>query len=315
MHLLQAQAGAIADGSEAVDLGQTPGDIVVLSAADTELANLAQARASLPEQIGRVRIANLMQLGHNLSIDVYTDAVIRNAKLVVVRLLGGVGYWPYGVEQLILACRETGAMLALLPGDDQPDVELAAQSSLPADAYNRLWQYLVQGGPDNARHFLAYCADLIGNPSTWSEPVPLLRAGLYWPGHDRPSLADLQSRWTEGAPVAAVVFYRAHLQAGNLEPIDALIGALQRHGVNPLPFYAASLKDPACADLAAHLLGRPVPVLSSTPWGSPFRDRAGRVRKHRSMPSTARFYRSFCPAGLRTVGAPARMACRRAISR
>ena len=44
MHLLAAQPGGIADGSEPVDLGQSPGDIVVLSAADTELANLAAAR-------------------------------------------------------------------------------------------------------------------------------------------------------------------------------------------------------------------------------------------------------------------------------
>ena len=43
MHLLAAQPGAIADGSEAVDLGQSPGDIVVLSAADSELACLAGA--------------------------------------------------------------------------------------------------------------------------------------------------------------------------------------------------------------------------------------------------------------------------------
>ena len=39
MHLLKAQPGVVADGSEAVDLGQTPGDIVVLSAAGTEFAS------------------------------------------------------------------------------------------------------------------------------------------------------------------------------------------------------------------------------------------------------------------------------------
>ena len=38
MHLLAAQPGVVSDGSEAIDLGQSPGDIVVLSAADTELA-------------------------------------------------------------------------------------------------------------------------------------------------------------------------------------------------------------------------------------------------------------------------------------
>ncbi|MCH8925887.1 MAG: hypothetical protein IH924_07080 [Proteobacteria bacterium] len=47
MHLLQAQPGGIADGSEPVDLNQSPGDIVVLSAADTELASLAAARGRL----------------------------------------------------------------------------------------------------------------------------------------------------------------------------------------------------------------------------------------------------------------------------
>ncbi|MCH1755063.1 hypothetical protein MKL74_01895 [Brucella abortus] len=43
MHLLLAQKGTISDGNEAVDLGQTPGEIVFLSAADTELASIAQA--------------------------------------------------------------------------------------------------------------------------------------------------------------------------------------------------------------------------------------------------------------------------------
>ncbi|MDH3793434.1 MAG: cobaltochelatase subunit CobN, partial [Rhodospirillales bacterium] len=145
MHLLQAQAGAIADGSEAVDLGQTPGDIVVLSAADTELANLAAARGAFGEDFPSLRLANLMQIGHNLSVDIYAESVAAEARLVVVRLLGGIGYWPYGVEQLRAVCAERGIPLALLPGDDQPDAELAAQSTLPQEACHRLWQYCVHG--------------------------------------------------------------------------------------------------------------------------------------------------------------------------
>ncbi|MHC8507786.1 MAG: hypothetical protein ACYYKD_00045 [Rhodospirillales bacterium] len=44
MHLLAAQPGAVSDGSEAVDLGQSPGDIIFISAADSELALIARAR-------------------------------------------------------------------------------------------------------------------------------------------------------------------------------------------------------------------------------------------------------------------------------
>ncbi|HIP77013.1 MAG TPA: hypothetical protein EYH07_00905, partial [Kiloniellaceae bacterium] len=120
MHLLQATPGAIADGSEAVDLGQTPGDIVFLSAADTELAALAAAQAALGDEAPSLRLANLMQLGHNLSVDLYVEQVISGARLVIVRLLGGESYWPYGVEQIHAACREQGIALAMLPGDEQP---------------------------------------------------------------------------------------------------------------------------------------------------------------------------------------------------
>jgi cobaltochelatase CobN len=266
MHLLQAQAGVVADGSEPVDLGQEPADILILSAADTELANLSAAAGSFGDDLPSLRLANLMQLSHNLSVDLYADRVVSRAKMVMVRLLGGVGYWPYGVEQLSAVCRERDIPLALLPGDDQPDAELARLSTLPGEACHRLWQYCVHGGPDNARHLLAYAASLVGRDLDWQEPKPLLRAGLYWPGRDRPSLEDLRAEWRESAPVAAIVFYRALLQASNLAPIDALIAALRRAGVNPLPVYCASLKEPLSAETVASLLAEAGPgiVLNGT---------------------------------------------------
>ncbi|MGE4220762.1 MAG: cobaltochelatase subunit CobN, partial [Alphaproteobacteria bacterium] len=254
MHLLQAQAGVVSDGSEAVDLGQTPGDIVFLSAADTELAALAAARAELGGGYPRLRLANLLQLRHNLSVDLYRDAVIGHAKLVIVHLLGGTGYWPYGMEQVVEACREGGIALALLPGDDKPDPEFQARSTLPATACHRLWQYLVHGGPANARNLLAYAADLTGTPMDWAEPAPLLRAGPYWPGETPQGVDDLRPHWIDGAPVAALVFYRALVQAGNLAAVDALIDALRARGVNPLPVYISSLKEPVAAGILHGLL-------------------------------------------------------------
>src|SRR5690348_9387892 len=99
MHLLAATPGQVTDGSEAVDLGQTAAEIVLLSAADTELACLAAAQKALIARdpiAPSLRLANLLRLKHNLSVDVYADVVIAHAKLIVVRLLGGRSYWPYG---------------------------------------------------------------------------------------------------------------------------------------------------------------------------------------------------------------------------
>lgn len=261
MHLLAAQPGLVADGSQAIDLKQTPGEIVLLSAADTELAALAAAHARLGPGQPSLRLADLKQLGHHLSVDLYVERVARHAKLVIVRLLGGTGYWPYGVEQLVAACRAHAIPLALLPGDDQPDTELSLLSTAPAEACRRLWRYAAEGGPENARHLLLYAASLIGYRADWREPAPLLSAGLYWPGLLQPSFDDLRTRWQEGQPTAALVFYRALVQAADLAPIDGLIEALAAHGLNALPIYVTSLKDPISAGLIGELFAATSPAI------------------------------------------------------
>ncbi len=253
MHLLAATPGGVTDGSEAIDLGQTPADMVVLSAADTELSGIARAFAGMEDGFPTLRLANLMHLAHNMSVDLYVEDVVREAKLVVVRLLGGVGYWPYGIEQVAEACREEGIKLAVVPGDDAPDDELARLSTLPREACHRLWQYCVHGGPDNAAGFLRYCASLLGRDADWAEPAPLLRAGVYWPGVANPDIDALRKAWAMDAPVAPIVFYRAHVRAGNLAPIDALIESVSARGLNPLPVFVSSLKDPVSAGLVEDL--------------------------------------------------------------
>jgi cobaltochelatase CobN len=266
VHLLSTTPGTVDDGSEAIDLVQTPGDIVFLSAADTELACLVAGRSRLDAAFPAVRLANIMRLGHNLSVDLYVDSVIRGAKIVIVRLLGGRSYWPYGVDEVEAACRKAGIAVAFLPGDDQPDPELASRSSVAAEDCHRLWQFLVQGGIDNAHNCLAFAASLIGATAEWREPRPLMRAGYYLPGIATPDLAAISTTWTVGAPVAAVVFYRALVQAGNLAPIDALCSGLRAAGLNPLPLYVTSLKDPPAAAIVEEALAETSPdvILNAT---------------------------------------------------
>ncbi len=189
------------------------------------------------------------------------------ARLVVVRLIGGVAYWPYGIEQIVAACRENGVALACVPGDDTPDADLMGRSTLPAEAVHRVWRYLQEGGPDNATQLLAYADDLIGRGGEWREPAPIPRAGLYWPGLDRPDLAAIRARWPRpDAPAVPVVFYRALVQAGQLAPVDALVAALAERGLGAVPLYVQSLKEPVSAALVADTLAgcRPAVVLNAT---------------------------------------------------
>jgi cobaltochelatase CobN len=243
MHLLAATPGAISDGTEPVDLGQTPADVVIISAADTELAALSEARAQMPAP-PTLRLANLMHLAHPLSVDLHLDHCATKSRLVIVRVLGGAGYWKYGLTQYAARLHDAGVPAAFLPGDDKPDPELRGLSTVQGKDYDTLWSYLVEGGPQNSVNALAYAKAMLDGTDPPAAPAPLLRAGVYWPGAGLADLHKAQATWTQGAPVVPIIFYRALVQGGGLNPINKLTRSLSRAGLNPLPIFVASLKDP-----------------------------------------------------------------------
>ncbi len=264
MHLLLAQKGTLADADEAIDLGQSPADIVFLSAADTELAALAAAHGDGAGP--SLRLANLLQLSHPMSVDVYCECTIARSRLAVVRLLGGESYWSYGLEALAATAKKEGVRLAVLPGDDRPDPALARFCTLEPNHCDRLWQYLLHGGPDNAAGFLAYCAHLLGEADEPAGAAPLIKAGCWWPGEGVCTLDAIAPHWRAGRPVTAITFYRALVQSGGLAPIEAMVAALDERGLNALPVFVTSLKDPVSAETVRTIFAQTNPdvVLNAT---------------------------------------------------
>ena len=256
MHLILAQKGQINEGNEAVDLGQSPGDILVLSAADTEIASLAAAQHGLGGEVASLRLANLMQLAHPMSVDTYADRTAAHARLIVVRVLGGAGYWPYGLEKLYTLAVEHDIAMAVLPGDDKADPALSQYCTVAPNHCQMLHQYLVQGGPQNSANFLRYCHWLMGAAADEPEaPSPLLKAGLWYPGKGICHPSDLPGAWVSDRPVVAICFYRALVQSGGLEPIAALVDALGNEGMNALPVFVSSFKDAVSVETVRGLFG------------------------------------------------------------
>lgn len=243
MHLLAATPGSVDDGKEPVDLDQTPADVIFISAADTELAALSTARSEMSDPPD-LRLANMMHLQHPMSVDLHIESCASKAKLVVARVLGGVGYWKYGFEQYAARLSDSGVSFAALPGDDKPDPELRQFSTISDQDYDALWAYLVEGGPKNSVNFLHYCNFIIDQANQPQAAEPLLRAGVYWPGAGISDLISVRARWVKDASIVPLVFYRALLQGAGLNPINRMVKAMLRTGINPLPIFVASLKDP-----------------------------------------------------------------------
>ena len=171
MHLLSAQAGALQQDGEAIDLAQSPAPIVFASAADSELMMLAAAADRAADS--DLRLANLLRLGHNLSVDLWLDQTVQHAQLVVVRLLGGPAYWQYGVDELTALALSGKIQLALLPGDATPDPILQQRSTLHPDDWTKLHGLFTAGGPDNADTLLAAFRTLaFPSPGAARRPLP-----------------------------------------------------------------------------------------------------------------------------------------------
>jgi len=88
MHLLPRERHDLEEAGEAVDLAQTPAELVLLSFSDADLAVAAEAARAAG--LGSMRLASLGKLRHPLSVDLYVERVLSQARTIVIRLLGGL---------------------------------------------------------------------------------------------------------------------------------------------------------------------------------------------------------------------------------
>ncbi len=179
MHVPRIETRTLDETVEALDLGQTPADIVFLSFSDSDLNALASAYDAFPEPKPSLRIASLAALRHPFSVDLYLERVCARAKLVVVRVLGGADYWRYGVDELTALASRSDLKLALLPGDRRRDTRLDEASTLDPEAVLQIWRYFDEGGPENMAACLAFLASEIGGAAAAPRPAPVSAFGCF----------------------------------------------------------------------------------------------------------------------------------------
>lgn len=127
MHILNVTTASLDDLIEPIDLGQTPAPMVALSFSDSDLQALSGAARAVGPDLPALRLAALRDLRHPMSVDLWIDRVAASARVIVIRLLGGHDWWPYGCDRLAAVARARGIALALLPGECRAeDTRLAA---------------------------------------------------------------------------------------------------------------------------------------------------------------------------------------------
>ncbi|MBD2494845.1 cobaltochelatase subunit CobN [Nostoc sp. FACHB-280] len=258
MHRINAKSVGWNQSESLMFLEQTPAPFVFITAADTDIQTLAAAVTKLPTNFPALRVANLLQLQQQITIDTYSEQVLELAKVIILRLLGGRAYWGYGLEVVQEIVQRNGTTLIVMPGDDALDPELVAQSTVPVEIVNQVWQYFNEGGVNNFVNALQFIADTCLETSFQPLPPQIVpRVGFYeWGGEggkeDKGDKGDKgeenQLFPTSNSPKVGILFYRAHYLAGNTQVIDALCTALAQRNLQPVPVFVSSLRDPSVQD-------------------------------------------------------------------
>jgi cobaltochelatase CobN len=255
MHVVFRESRGLEETATPKDLDQDPADLVVLSFSDSDLAAFAagwrRGCAGLPS----LRLANLAELRHPLSVDTYVERTLSDARGVLVRLIGGESYWAYGLSVLHRLTKDRNIALAVLPADGRDDPRLDALSTLPTSTLRQLKALCDKGGAVAAQAAiaqLALAAGLYAGPVIGEINLPEI--GFYDPA--RGAIAAPPNPDSE--PRALVTFYRSYLTAADTAPVDALIAALRQKGFNAYAVFVTSLKASGVADwLSAHFRHHP----------------------------------------------------------
>ncbi|MEU8936345.1 cobaltochelatase subunit CobN [Streptomyces sp. NPDC048409] len=195
-------------------------EILLLSTSDTDLLSARAATGPVG-----YRFANPARL----ALD-DLPALLDGVALVVVRLLGGLRAWQDGLDLL----RADGRPVVVLTGEQAPDAQLMAASTVPVGIAAEAHAYLAHGGPANLEQLARFLFDtvlLTGHGFEAPAPAPA------WGPLRR------EGRTTDG-PTVAVLYYRAHHMSGNTAFVQALCEAIEETGGRPLPLYVASLRAP-----------------------------------------------------------------------
>ena len=283
MHVVFREARGLEDTEVATDLGQSTAPLVVLSFSDSDLGAFAAGwhlsrddekrdqQNQQPAALPALRLANLVLLKHPLSVDTYIERTLGEARGILVRLIGGASYWPYGLSQLAELARARNIALAILPADGRPDVALDEASTLPVASLRRLSAWCEAGTAQAAHAALAALAQAAGLPAApVPDPAPLPDCGWYTPG-----IGPTPAPPAGDQPLAVIPFYRAYLTSADTAPIDALIAALAAKGFRAAGLFIPSLKAPGAAAWTAAALAAHAPsaIINATAFSA--RDAAG----------------------------------------
>ena len=247
MHIIFREKQSIEEAEMPIDLDQTPSDIVFLSFSDSDLNAFASgwkrafkySKGNFPS----LRLANLQNLKHPLSVDTYIEKTLSKSKAVIIRVIGGVPYWEYGLNQVKSIAEKKNIALAVLPADGRDDKKLSGYSNIPDSTLKILNNLCNTGGVVAAHSALSQIAITAGIYSSIVVGDKYIPTFGYWSPKEGVFKEISKFKLTKKHTVL-IIFYKSFITSDDLNPILTLREEIQKNNFDALSCFLPSLKEP-----------------------------------------------------------------------
>ncbi len=222
----------------------SPLKIFYYTASGLELANLAEAyREALEEVSFELKVCTASDVS-GPQAEERLVSMAKGAQALVFLPHGGERSLP-GFKKILEGTKARLIHVQPVGGSDE-DLALVKRYAQPQDeSFARRVKYLHYGGPENLKYFLLSLVETCQkSPLSLPPPRPLPTEGLYHPEGGSFSSLSAYLSWYQREkgevyerPRVGLWFYQGYWVNRDLKPIDALVLALERQGVVPIPVF------------------------------------------------------------------------------
>jgi len=223
-----------------------PLKIAFITTIPTDAAPFISAAKTLNEQTGKTAVEYLLRNGGDFRDFGTLDNFIQFAKhcnLVIIHLMGDLPDF----DRLLAALKSANVPVFVASSVNDKNREFMAFSTVAAEDYQKIFNYVNYGGKKNFQNLLLYLANqFTGASYAFSDPERPQWEGIYHPDFDDvPVLAVYKAaKMKPDRLTVGVWFHQSHWQGANTSFIDSIIRQVEEKGANVLPVFFSGTRDP-----------------------------------------------------------------------
>ncbi len=234
MHRISSQSGDF-DPEQIVFVDQPPAPILFLSSASTDINTIDEAlKTNNCGLNNKIRAITIPEVEHASQIDYYLLNTGKHSKLIIVRLLGGKSYWPYGLEQVRLWKEEDiQREFIILSATEENEKDLHCLNSIDIEIVSKLASLIRSGGIENMSNFLNIIRLIFKK-----EQIKLKNYNV----NNTPDI--IKWKWSEtGEDSIGVILYNSLFKANDLVLAEDIYQSIVKKGFKSRIVWVKTLKD------------------------------------------------------------------------